>query len=111
MLSKPDMNEICHKIQLMLGEVRWTVRVREHKYEGLYVVFEGTMPNVYNPAQTVDLRVNSQIFGPALSDQTSFKEWLLHRWLKICAHEALEGFRIDGKPYVDPHQPPEEWFI
>ncbi len=60
------------------------------------------MPNAYRPDEP--FRFEVETFIPRyLADVEAFYDWLAWRLEFLEAHEAREWFRVNGKPWSDPH--------
>jgi hypothetical protein len=100
-----------------LGEMRAALADAEYKpgwslwvwepdpIQGPYLTVETTVANAYRPDETVALHIHSPV--PPMVTRAAFLTWVLWRLRMVAIHEAMEWFRVDGKPWFDPHDPPD----
>lgn len=100
MLSTADINAELERLTYKPG---FTFRAYEDPWEGQKIRIVGTVPDSYNPEQTVDLGIDS--FLPPCQDAWDLRRWLAYRLKRIEIHEMLEFLKLDGAPIWDPHKP------
>jgi hypothetical protein len=81
----------------------WTFEVREGAHEGTHLTIKTMVPDAYRPEELTSLNVET--FLPPFLTEEQFYNTVLWRIKRIEIHEALEFFRVDGKPWNDPHRP------
>lgn len=91
-------NIIKNKVRYLPG---WTIKVEEDEFEGQYLVIRADVPDAYHPEQTMTLNIVSHF--PPMFDSGNFFDFLSWRLRQIAIHESMEWFRVNGKPWVDPH--------
>lgn len=99
MLSAEEIREELRKVTYKPG---WGFEVYEHPYEGVHVAVSVTVPNAYDPEDTVDLCIRSAI--PPLRDYKGLHSWMLWRLGRIENHEMREFYKVDGACWSDPHK-------
>lgn len=100
MLSIPELQALLEHITYLPG---YELSVYQGRHEGQHIVIRADIPDSYHPGQTVTLDIHSPL--PPMRDAASFHDWLLWRCQRIASHETREWFKVDGKPYSDPHGP------
>lgn len=80
----------------------WTFTVEERGFEDPWLRIVAPVPNAYDPAQTIDLGIDSPL--PPMADTDQLHSWLIWRICRIETHEAREFFKIDGFVQFDPHR-------
>lgn len=98
MLTVAAMDELLAGVQYKPG---WLLRVYEGAFEGPHLRVTATVPNAYQPDETVELDVWSPI--PPLSGVRAFDRWLAWRLCRVESHECREWLRRDNQPIFDPH--------
>jgi hypothetical protein len=85
----------------------WDLSVFMDPWEGACLYIVADVPDAYNPGETVELRIRSNI--PPIQSVAYFAIWLQWRLSLVESHESREYFqhRADGRPVFDPHQPAE----
>lgn len=82
----------------------WRVSFRRNQFEGNYVDITFRMGNTYVPfGSDTDIGIQSPL--PFFYDAEAFHEWMLWRLMRLGIHEVAEGYRRNGKPFRDPHDP------
>lgn len=94
--------ELANVLDTVTYRAGWSLSVREiDPYQGPFFTILATVPNAYQPEQTVDLAIHSPI--PPMPDPAAFLAWLAWRLSRVELHECLEWFQVAGKPWRDPH--------
>jgi hypothetical protein len=95
-----------HAIEAIVSRVTykpgWELVVRDLPVQGTYLSVYADLENSYAPGTTVPLRIHSPI--PPMADADALLTWLAWRLRMIEVHELLEWLKIDGKPWIDPHE-------
>lgn len=95
----------CDILRDVLGEVEyvpgWEFRLDDDPYEGPVLWILADVPNAYRPGETQRLEIETYV--PPLVDRNAALAWLDWRLLRVATHEHREFFRVNGKPYSDPH--------
>jgi hypothetical protein len=81
----------------------WEFEPYFDKHLGLMVFIKATVPDAYNPGETVDLGIRSRVPPSAMRSKDALGEWLLWRLEEAFIHEVREGLRFDGELVDDPH--------
>lgn len=100
MLSPAEIQNVLDRVAFLPG---WTFTLVHGRDEGMQVRIQGAVENSYNPGENVLLDIPRYLH--TVYSETDLLEWLLHQVKRIMIHETLEWFKIDGKPYRDPHRP------
>jgi hypothetical protein len=93
--------QIERELRLLTYKEGWEWSLLEDEHEGLYVRWIITLPDSYNPGETVDLGINSWL--PPIPDRDYLAKWFLWRVKRIESHEAREFLKRDGVILFDPH--------
>jgi hypothetical protein len=92
-------------LRSVLAEVEyfpgWRLVPSEDDYEGPTLWVLADVPNAYRPGETQRLEIET--FVPPLADRDAALAWLEYRLRRIAVHEHREWFRVNGRPYSDPH--------
>lgn len=100
MLSMQEVQDELAQIEYRSG---WTFTAYEGLWEGHHIVIRTTVPDSYNPGETVVLDIHSML--PPMPDRAYLRLWVAWRCARIEVHEMREFLRRDGKPIFDPHAP------
>lgn len=99
-LSTPELRAILGDVTYLPG---WELSVWEpDHYQGPYLTVITSTSDAANPAEEIELRIHSPI--PPQGTRGDFLAWLLWRLKMIAIHEVLEWYRVDGRPWIDPHR-------
>lgn len=79
-----------------------TFGVHMSAWEGPYVRILYTLPDNFNPGESVDLGINS--FLPPFFDESQIDAWIQWRMWRIEGHEARERFRVHDAIVFNPHE-------
>jgi hypothetical protein len=72
----------------------WQLSIFADPWEGPVFRVVAKVDNAYNPGETTELRINSQM--PPISSADYLMAWVQWRLIQIESHEAREWLRIDG---------------
>jgi len=97
-LSHIEIVSIVRRVSYKPG---WSLVVRDVPMQGTYLSVLVELENSYQPGTTVPLRIHSPI--PPMPSAEALMTWLAWRIRLIETHEVLEWFKLDGKPWIDPH--------
>jgi hypothetical protein len=61
-----------------------------------------SLPDAAHDGHHVNLRIHSPI--PPMRDAACYFTWLIWRLRVVEVHELLEWFKVDGSPWIDPHE-------
>lgn len=100
MLSVTDLKDAVSTIRYKPDYHIFVTELDE--YQGPYFVVNVEKTDSNNPNESVVLDIRSPI--PPMRDYEDFYRWVGWRLKMIEIHEMMEFYRIDGKPYIDPHQ-------
>lgn len=81
----------------------WNYRMvlYQHASAGIWMSIKGELPDAENPGKTTVVNIRTAV--PPMVHETAFFQWLDWRLNRVAAHEHREGFRVDGKKWIDPH--------
>lgn len=99
-MSFADLEAHVAKLSYWPG---WKLSVYTDRHLGSMLRIVATVPDRADPAQTVDLGVNSRVPPHAMRSQQDLAEWVLWRLGEAALHEVREGLRYDGELVDDPH--------
>lgn len=100
-LSEDVLTNLLEEVTYRPG---WKLRIhRPDAYQGVYLSVIATVDNAYDHNSTVELRIHSPI--PPMRTAADFYQWMCWRLAQISIHESMEMFRVNGKPWADPHRP------
>lgn len=103
MLTIYQIKQILSKVSYKPG---WVFEVSEpDDVQGLRLSIHVTMEDSYKPGNSTELHIHSPI--QPLDNQDAFLRWLLWRLKLVEMHELLEWFKVDSKPWIDPHKSPD----
>lgn len=80
----------------------WTFVVEERGFEDPWLRIIAPVPNAYDPAQAIDLGIDSPV--PPMADADALHRWLMWRLCRVETHEAREFYKVDGFVQFDPHR-------
>jgi hypothetical protein len=99
-MTRDDVRSVLAQVTYRPG---WEFRIAEDPYEGLAVWVVAPVENSYQPGTTTDLGIETFVPLASLAGPEQFLEWLLARLVRLETHEAMEWFKVNGKPFRDPH--------
>lgn len=78
--------------------------------DSIYLRYAVRVPNTYHPEQMLDLAMHQDIPGFVRTVE-DFYDYCLAICLWFDEHEGRESFKVNGRPWRDPHRPSFHTFI
>lgn len=97
-------SDLIHALDFVRYKPNFVLEIDEPDIvQGPYLHVYIIVPDANDTDVEAKLRIHSPI--PPMPTVTAFHNWLLWRLKMIEIHECMEFFHVDGKPYLDPHEP------
>jgi hypothetical protein len=102
MLTEVEVNEALARLTYKPG---WAFTYYLGEHEGPHIRVYAAVENSYSPGELVELDIHLSIPLRTMETAGDLYDYLLWRVERAEIHETMEWFKVDGKPWVDPHRP------